>query len=215
VIDQLSGRDPNPAFVATVTETLRQAGYAVDYVPAEQVTVDFFRGLPTRHYDLLVLRVHSSLTGTGQWATGDASIFTNEPYSETKHAYEQTARRLSIVSYYEGSPEYFGITPQFVRSSIRGEFEDAVVIVMGCDALKSEALAEAWVGRGASAFVSWNGPVSGGHSDLATELLVQHLIVDRLALGDALAETTAQVGPDPAYGSTLSFYPREAVASGP
>ena len=215
MIDQLGARDPNPSFLLTVSETLQQAGYVVDYVPAEQVTVDFFRELATRGYDLLLLRVHSALTGTGQSATDDASLYTNEPYSETKYLYEQVEKRLSIVSYYEGGPEYFGITPQFVRSSMMGKFDGAVVIVMGCDALKSEALAEAWVGRGASGFVSWNGPVSGSHSDLGAERLLQHLLAGRLSVGEAVAETMAEVGPDPAYGSSLLFYPPESVADGP
>ena len=60
VVDQLALTEPNAAFVANVTGMLGQAGYEVDYVPGEEVTVDFYRDLPTRGYELLVLRVHTA-----------------------------------------------------------------------------------------------------------------------------------------------------------
>lgn len=214
IVDQLSLTQPNPAFVETATNLLEEAGYTVDYYPGEQVTVDFYRDLPTRGYEFLILRVHSALTGTGEEATDDATLYTTEPYSESKYLSEQVARRLGIASYYEGGPEYFGITPEFVRSSMKGEFDQTVVILMGCDGLRSDAAAEAFVRRGARAFVSWSGPVSASHTDAATERLLQHLLVDRLTLGQAVAQTMAEVGPDPTYGSSLSFYPPESAASG-
>ena len=33
----------------------------MDYYPGEQVTVDFYRTLPLRGYDVLILRVHSGI----------------------------------------------------------------------------------------------------------------------------------------------------------
>jgi len=55
--------------------------------------------------------------------------------------------------------------------------------------------------------------VSAGHTDEATERLLQHLVVDGLTMGEAVERTTAEVGPDPAYGSVLQIYPPEAAAS--
>lgn len=207
IVDQLSLTQPNPTFAERATDLLEQAGYAVDYYPGEEVTVDFYRNLPTRGYQLLVLRAHSSPTGTGEQATDDASLYTTEPYSDTQHFGDQVAARVSIVSYYEGGPEYFGITPEFVRSSMKGKFDNATIIVMGCDGLRSDAAAEALVRRGADSVVGWSGPVSAAHTDAATERLLQRLLIDRLTIQQAVGETSAEVGPDPSYGSVLRLYP--------
>jgi len=200
---------PNPAFVETATDILEQAGYTVDYYPGEEVTVDFYRDLPKRGYEFLILRVHSALTGRGLWATDDASLYTTEPYDATKYLDEQVERGLSVVSYYEGGPEYFGIAPEFVRSSMKGKFDDTTVIMMGCDGLTSDTAAEAFVQKGASAFVSWSGPVSAGHTDAATERLLGHVLTDGLTIQEAVAQTMAELGPDPSYDTTLLVYPPE------
>ena len=60
IIDQLALTDPNPAFVKEATRELEDAGYRVDYVPPEAVTVDFYRALPKKGYHLIILRSHSS-----------------------------------------------------------------------------------------------------------------------------------------------------------
>ncbi|GAG23053.1 unnamed protein product, partial [marine sediment metagenome] len=59
IVDQLSLSQRNPDFTASATDILEQADYTVDYFPGEQVTVDFYRNLPTHGYDLIILRVHS------------------------------------------------------------------------------------------------------------------------------------------------------------
>jgi hypothetical protein len=209
IVDQLSLTQPNPAFVETATELLEQAGYTVDYYPGEQVTVDFYRDLPTRGYGLFILRNHSSLVSVGVRLIDSIGLYTSEPYSESKHRDEQMASRLLVAWYHEGGPEYFAIAPLFVRSSMRGNFNDATVILMGCDGLGSDMLAEAFVARGARAFVSWSGLVSGPHTDAATERLLQHLLIDGLALQEAVTQTMAEVGPDPEYDSVLRLYPDE------
>jgi hypothetical protein len=63
IVDHLSLTEPNPAFADRATGVLEEAGYAVDYYPGEQVTVDFYRELPSRGYEMLILRVHSAVPG--------------------------------------------------------------------------------------------------------------------------------------------------------
>lgn len=214
IVDQLSLTAPNPSFAVTARSLLEQAGYAVDYYPGEDVTVDFYRDLPTGDYELLVLRVHSALTRLDHKETDDVSLYTNEPYNETKYLDEQAAQRLSIGAYYSGWPgEYFAVTPVFVRSSMKGEFGDATIIMMGCYGLTSDMMAEAFVGKGAKAVVGWNGLVSARHTDGATERLLQHLLIDGLPMPEAVGQTMAEVGPDPANGSTLLVHPSEEPVS--
>lgn len=208
IVDQLSERDPNPAFVAATTEMLEGAGYVVDYYPGEQVTVDFYRELPTHGHDLIVLRSHSSPVREvwrGRFLD-EVVIFTSEPYSPTRYRDDQKAARLAKVHYYTGGEAYFGIMAYFVRTGMQGTFEDATIILMGCGGPTSQATANALLQRGAKSFVTWTGPVSGSHSDAATERLLQLMLIEGLPTVDAVLQTDAEVGPDPASGAKLRIF---------
>ena len=211
IVDQLSLTQPNPAFAEAATRTLEQAGYAVDYYPGEEVTVEFYRNLPTHGYDLIILRVHSGMARDNGEPTGYASLFTGEPFSEAFHDaatfQDAEAGRLGRASYYDGSPQVFGIVPDFIELSMRGRFQDATIVMLGCDSLKTNTTAEAFIRKGVKTVVGWSGRVSATHTDAATEHLLRHLLIDRLTTTDAVAQTTAEVGPDPEYGSTLLVYP--------
>ena len=224
IVDQLGLTQPDPSFVDAATDVLEQAGYAVDYYPGEQVTVDFYRTLPEQGYEFLVLRVHSAvpspvLRQAVEALSDDVFLFTSEPYSRTSHTEEQKKLLLFSVGYSpeygQGDARYFGIAPDFIKSGMRGSFDTATVIMMGCDGLTSDDTAAAFVQKGARSVVSWDGPVSASHTDLATERLLQHLLADGTALPEAVAQTMTEVGPDPSYGSSLRLYPRESAASGP
>jgi hypothetical protein len=228
IVDQLSLTFPNPTFVEAVTTTLEGAGYVVDYRPGEDATVDLYRDLPKRGYDLIILRVHSALLEKdptpppgipmatavqGVAALRDSAfLFTSEPYSETRYLEEQMALRVVPVRYYQyqGSADYsryFGIAADFITSGMRGDLDQATVILMGCDGLTFDRTADAFVRRGAKAVVGWDGNVSASHTDAATERLVQHLVGEGVGIGEAVAETMAEVGPDPSYDSRLGYYP--------
>lgn len=211
IVDQLSLTFPNPTFVDTATSLLEQAGYTVDHYLGEEVTVEFYRDLPAHGYDLLVLRVHSGMAKDDGVPTDYVSLFTGEPFSEVFHDAETwedaEAGRLGRARQRDGSPEYFSIVPDFIESSMRGRFEGTTVIMMGCDGLRTDATAEAFVRKGAKAVVGWSGPVSPNHTDAATERLLQHLLIDGLAIQEAVRQTMAEVGPDPEYESRLLVYP--------
>jgi hypothetical protein len=211
IVDQLSITQPNAAFADAATNLLEQAGYAVDYYPGEEVTVEFYRDLPTRGYKLIILRVHSARLRDERDALTDVvGLFTSEPYSQKRYVEEQKADRVrpSRIGYVsEGLSIYFGITPSFIKSSMKGKFDDTTVILMGCDGLRSHETADTFLQKGAKAYVAWDGLVSSSHTDAATERLLQHLLADGLPLQEAVAQTMADVGPDPQYGSMLLVYP--------
>ena len=212
IVDQLALTYPNPEFVDEATQTLRDAGYAVDYVPGEDVTVDFYRDLPTQDYDMVVLRIHAARNQNNQSGSEILlpELFTAEPYSRTEHTWEREQGYLGPVVYNEGDEEqFFGIGPAFVAARMRGDFGGATVVMMGCNGLISDQMAEAFIRRGAGAFVSWDDLVSVAHTDAATLNLLGHMLVDELSPGDAAAATMADVGPDPYYDSVLLSYPAE------
>lgn len=209
IVDQLSLTQPNSTFVQTTTDLLEQAGYAVDYVPGEQVTVEFFRKFPAQPYELIIFRVHSALGRDGGQPADWVTLFTSDSYRETWYVKEQKTRLLSKVSYYEDGPAYFGIMPAFVKSSMKGNLQDATVIMMGCDGLKTETIAAALVDKGAKAVVSWDGLVSADHTDAATEALLRYFVTEGLPLREAVDKAAAEIGPDPSYESVLRLYPPE------
>jgi hypothetical protein len=215
IVDQLSLTSPNPAFAKEASTLLADAGYDVDYTPGEAVTVDFYRQLGRGHYDVIVLRIHvgRELDPATKTLSDDAVLFTAEPYSDIKYVSDQEAQLLGIVSYQPGAERYFGVFPEFIASAMRGNFNGATVILMGCDGLRSNKMAEAFVRKGAEAFISWDDLVSADHTDAATERLLQHLVVDKLGAQESVTRTMTEIGPDPSYGSKLVLYPPAASAS--
>lgn len=206
IVDQLSISNPNQTFIETTTTMLTAAGFTVDYYKGENVTVNFYRNLGSHGYGLIVLRVHS-LVGN---ITGHVILFTSEPYSDTAYVPEQLAHQVLPVRQFVGAPVYFGITSNFVRSKMEGTFENAIVIVMGCDGLKKDEMAEAFVEKGAKVYMSWNGPVIPDHTDKSTAHILLNLVAKNQTIANAVTETMKDVGPDPTYKSLLSFYPVEA-----
>ncbi len=210
IIDQLSLSHPNPGFVESATAKLEAAGYQVDYVPGEQVTVDFFRDLPKRGYDYIFLRVHTAQFD-GLWRDvphDEGVLFTVDPYVEEEHIAEQWELQLNPVFAYEGAPRFFGIAPNFVESAMAGNFRGATVVLMGCGGLKTERLAEAFRNKGADVVVGWNDLVSAEHTDAAAGRLLDHLLTDKMPAQEAAAKTNAELGADPTYHSFLLSYPR-------
>jgi hypothetical protein len=214
IVDQLELTAPNPTFVSNARETLSQAGYSVDYIHGKDVTVDFYRKLPSREYDLVLLRVHAGITrevqeGSGETtATEYVSLFTGEPYDESKYGDEllNYIGRATYTDEPDGDAVY-GIGPRFVADKMEGDFGGALVVLMGCDGLRSQVTAEAFTNRGASAFVSWSQQVSAPHTDEATEKLLQRLLIEGVPLREAVQQTAAEVGPDQAFGGELRVFP--------
>jgi hypothetical protein len=198
----------NPQFIEETKALLEENGYDVDYVGGADVTVDFYRTLPERDYDLVLLRVHSTaIISRGEEDVTSVSLFTGQPYSRDLYYEEQLQGRVGFAQYAEGTPKLFGITSDFVRNSMKGEFKDTVVLMMGCQGFINDRGAEAFADRGARAFIGWDGLVSAQHTDEATELLLRHLVAEGADADEAVALTMADVGPDPDFGSRLVSQP--------
>ena len=199
---------PNPEFVSDVTTLLQTNGYAVDYIGGTDVTVDLYRQLPKLDYDLLILRVHS----TGEVSRGETdvtsiSLFTGQPYSEDLYHEEQLSGAVGFAQYTLDSPKLFGVTAEFIRSSMEGTFDDSVVLMMGCQGFINAEGAEAFADRGARTFIGWDGLVSATHTDAASSQLLRYLVQDGIDTRDAIDKTMAEFGPDPDFGSQLVARP--------
>jgi len=213
IVDHLSTQWPDQTFNQTVQDILNQTGLKVDYYQSEDVTVDFYRDLPKHNYKLIIFRVHSTAESSVEGTPPFVAFFTSENYTNLKHVSEQMDMRLVYVKFQDVETFYFGITPRFVTGSMEGRFNDTVIIAMGCDGMKYNTMAEAFIQKGAKAYVSWNGSVSIGHTDDATISLLRHLITEHHTVEEAVQQTMNEVGPDPADKSILLFYPDRAGAS--
>ncbi len=69
----------------------------------------------------------------------------------------------------------------------------------------STGMAQAFLDKGARAFVSWSRPVSAVHTDTTTERLLEDLLLDGFTTGRAVTQTSAEMGSDPLYGAELRF----------
>jgi len=209
IVDQLSLTFPNQSFIETATNTLKQAGYSVDYYPGEEVTVEFYGNLPTLEYGLIILRAHSALCEGGQ---APVALFTSEPYDKTKYVYEQLFNEVTRAHYFVGDEEqlYFAIFPDFVWLSMNGRFDNTTIVMMGCNGLTYTHMAEAFTYRGAKVCISWNEAVSASRTDQATIFLLQHLALDKQTIKKAVDTTMEEVGTDPVHESKLIYCPLEA-----
>jgi hypothetical protein len=225
IIDQLASTDPNQAFVDDATARLEAAGYRVDHLSGDEIDVELFRTLPKRGYDVILVRNHVGqlerreepvIIDTGQARAlvpavlnrEVATFFTNELYSRERHVEEQYERLLGIATYpppNENGKQYFGVTPEFIGEA-KGEFDGALVILMGCGGAGSAAMAQAFIDKGAESVVSWDDLVSASHTDAATSDLLERVLARHEPVDAAVAGTMASMGPDPSFGATLRAY---------
>jgi hypothetical protein len=206
IIDQLSITHPNTTFWHTVQSIFKEEGLKTYYFQGGSDTVDFYRGLSSRGFSLIILRAHSAIS----LDTGNLVLFTNEKWSDSKasttYLADIMADRLAKVRVEEGSPEYFGIFPNFVRA-MNGNFNNTVIIMMGCDTLINPSMAEAFIQKGAKLCIGWTGPVSVEHADNSIIHFLKHLITEKETISEAVSKTTEELGEDPHWGGGLAWYP--------
>jgi hypothetical protein len=209
IVDHLSLSSPNQTFAETATTILKNGGFAVDYYPGETVKVDLYRNLPKHNYGIIILRVHSAV-GTNN--DPPLALFTSEHTDKNKYVIEQLNDQLQGVAflpYKQGDPTYFGIPPKFVRECMNGGFQNTIIIAMGCDSLKYTDMAEAFLYKGAKAYIGWSASVIASHTDNVIQQLLKYLITERKTIGIA----TSLISPDPSTNSHLIFYPQETKDS--
>lgn len=213
IVDQLSLSQPNQTFIELANSTLINAGFTVDHYSGENVTVDFYRELPSMGYGFIILRAHSAPVNRTAWEKSYISFFTNENYSANRHHADQILGRVVPVRYHEGAPILFGVTPDFFRYSANGRFNNSIIVMMGCFGLtfplanSSVTMADTLVDLGAKVYVSWNKAVTISRTDLGTLRFLRHFVTDGKSAGKSAFDTNNEIGEDPDYDSILVYYP--------
>jgi hypothetical protein len=207
IVDQLSSFRENDAFIANVTTELEDYGFAVDLYQGDNITVNFYRDLPSHGYKLIILRAHSGILEGENQTYYKTSLFTNEEYSPLKYVTDQLDDRLFEASIAQGYPWVFSISAKFITKSMTKKFDNTVVIMMGCSGIYLTDLAEAFIGKGASAYLAWDASVELDYVDEATPYLIGQLCSENTTIKEAVDNTMNVIGPDPQHGADLQYYP--------
>jgi len=212
IIDHLCILNPNPAFIQETTQKLEDFGFQVDVYRGNDGTVDLYRKLPTYGYELIIFRVHSGLLGVDPKIINRTWLFTTEPYSRMRHVTEQLTDQVTYAKTHDDAPWVFAISAKFITQSMEGQFNDTAIIMMGCDCLHFEDLAQAFIQKGASTYIAWDVSVLLDYVDDATTTLIEKLCSEELTIATAVARTMEEKGPDPDYGAVLKYYPQQSGA---
>jgi hypothetical protein len=207
IIDQLSGELPNPEFVENITSVLENHNFTVIY-QNKTVNVDYFRNLAKSNYGIIIFRVHVALRSDST----TVDFFTTERFNPNLHVQELESGLVvkGVLEYSAPPNEYFAVTADFIEN-LEGTFPKSIVVAMGCWSGKPDLekpMADAFVKKGAKAYIGWTNLVGVAHSDTETMKLIKN-IAENKTLGQAVAS----VKPDmdyPPNPSWMRCYPDTA-----
>jgi len=195
IIDQLDRDIPDPYYQNQTLSYLLDAGYDVDLYTTEDITIDFYKELPSMDYEFIVFRTHSlAIYGKNpsEW------IFSGELYSNKVHIAESLSGVLSpgvpyvvtedqTITYSQALNErHFMIGSKFIDESMVGQFPGTVIILGGCETMPHEMLAEALVDRGASSVIGWNELIGSASNDRVITSLLEKILVYGLKIDESI-----------------------------
>ena len=208
IVDQLTIKSEfaNPAFSENCTSLLNASGFAVEYYQGEEVTVNFYKALPSKGRKILILRTHSAVRDDTDWV----DLFTSESYREGLYIDLASSRQISKAQMASDDKWYFSVGPTFVTNSVSGRFDsECVIILMGCNSLNTTTMAEALVSRGAKVVIGWTSWVSADYTDSFTLQLLNLLLAENAhTIKSAIRELNRQIVEEPnPWNATLVYYP--------
>ena len=197
IIDQLHRDFPNEDFQNTVTEYFEGAGYNVDLYTTDEITVDFYKELPSMNYDFIVVRAHA--LGRGVPAEEPGALFTGEKYTAHKYIKEQflghVSRGVTLLAaetqeirntdaMYDQT--YFVIGSKMIDELMVGNFTNSTIILGGCETLQDPYLADSLLERGASEIIGWDNLVSARDNDNMMMLVLEQTLVYEVEIEEAV-----------------------------
>ena len=222
IIDQLYQDFPNESFQQNATKLLTDGGYEVDLFTTADITIDFYKELPSMDYEFIVLRSHSLAIYDKKPSSW---IFTGEKYDAGRYSHEQLSGMLSPgVPFRQGqisqmtqgdakSERLFMIGSKMIDKMMVGQFPGTQIILGGCDTMSQVYLAEALVKRGASSVVGWNGLVELRDNDAVMLSLLDDIFNENLEMDDAVEKVMNDYKGKTYYGTKLKLF--TTGASGP
>ena len=234
IIDQLHDEMPYLFFQQKVTEYLTDAGYEVDVVTTQSVTVDFYKKLPELNYEFIVVRTHA----VGR-ETEDIVLFTGEKYQDDKYIQEQLfghvkkatpvlersyraeendLSKWNIVNEThrflktpvkvdeKTQDEYFAISSKLVDELMVGNFPGTTILLGGCGTLANPSMAQSFINRGATTVVGWDDTISNFDNDEIMLRVLKETFVNDLEIKDAVDLVMENYIQDKEYPATFKYY---------
>jgi len=209
-LDELSPSGKNIPFVQETRKLLEGFGVEVEYVGVKDVTLEVYQNLAK--YNLVILRVHSGIL-----VEGDEKIvcfFSSEELSKQKfHKYNDWFEKkylanasLELLNGIKKS--FIGVKPDFIRNCLNDEFQDSIIIAMGCNSSINDSMARAFVNdRKALVYIGWTHDVTVNHTDSAILGLLKSFFENNETIKEAVNEASA----DPKTSAKLTYYPKKAA----
>ncbi len=203
IIDQLYDEIPNPDFQQNATEYFKTAGYDVDIYNTKDITVDFYKELPSMDYEFIVIRSHATAF---YFKYASEALFTGEKYSPKKHSVDQLsghigpAAPLNVAEINKMSKDivdsqtYFVFGSKFVDEKMVGKFPGSVIVLAGCYTTSSELLSQSLIDRGASVVVGWDNTVRVDQSDKVILAFLEKMLVNGEVVPQAVNSVTFEFG---------------------
>jgi hypothetical protein len=211
IVDQLYNIEPNQTFIERTTQEVKSLGFEVDVYRGDEVTVDFYRQLPSYGYKLIILRVHAGLLENETGRGNTIWLFTSERYSRLRYYFAQLRNQVTVAKTSVSTTPVFAVSAKFVTDCMQGNFNNTVIINMGCSAFYSDEMAQAFVKKGASTYLGWDASVGLFYVDGAEITLIEKLCSKGLTVKEAVTETLKEKGPDPNNKAFLKFYPETSA----
>ncbi len=220
IIDQLHTDIPNLHFQNKTQTLLEDAGYQVDLFTTEDITVDFYKKLPTMNYKFIVIRTHSIAFGTIE---DSASLLTGEIYDVELHLREQLLKQVGkavpfLPDYVDKvgwstltNQTYFTIGAKAVNEIMEGDFEKSIIILGGCDTLSGPNLADSFLKRGASVVIGWDGLISSNDNDRTLLQLLENILSNGEDINNAVELINENFVSRSQYSPTLKYISNSGI----
>jgi hypothetical protein len=217
IIDQLHDILPNKRHQQKSLKYLEDAGFDVDLYTTEDITVDFFKNLPSMNYKFIIFRTHSlEVPQLGN----STFLFTGEKYNIDKHILEQLSGQvhkaipLSDQSSEEKIEEamadpdtmYFTVGSKLIDELMIGEFPQSVIIIGGCESVRTPDLVKSLMLRGASVVVGWDRSIMSTENDRVMLALLEEILVNKIGMYDAIDSVMDEFGENLQYSSKLFYF---------
>ena len=190
-------QNQDESFIKAIGSLASNAGYGFDYYPFGQGSVDFFRHLPQKGYSIILLRTDSdAVTG---------AVTTSDRYNQYQYTGDQLSDSVARIKVNGTYYEYFGLTPKFI-GDMCGRFSGTTILAMGCFSMSTNGMAQAFVQKGAGAFVGWDNGVVATYTDTVFASLLG-LLLSGKSISYSVNYVMQTFGPDPFYHARLHYYP--------
>ena len=218
IIDQIHDQIPNYEFQTNATRMLEDAGYQVDLYTTKDITVEFYKKLPSMNYNFILIRTHGGEGNPDE--EYPTRLFTGEKYFTEKYTVDQLSGQVGygfpfydedLTKFQESSENiydhaYFTIGSKLVKEGMVGTFPNSIIIIGGCQSARSHDLMEALIQRGADQVLGWESTIGVIDNDNAMTLLLEDILVNKVALRDAVAKINKELIQDFEFVSLLKLF---------